>query len=247
MSAPTRSCASAAQLRGARVLHVNATAFGGGVAEILATLVPLMNDVGLEADWQVIKGADEFFNVTKAHAQQPPGHVLRLDARDAGDVAALQPPQRRAVRRVRTTSSSSTTRSRRPSLAFLESAPARRARQVGLALPHRPHGRAGAGVGHAAAARRAVRRRDLHAARLREGRPRRPADLLRAAGDRPAQPEERATCRTRPCDAILARYGVDPAAPDGHADLALRSVEGPARRDRRLSRGEARDSRTSSS
>jgi trehalose synthase len=54
------------RLRGARVLHVNATAFGGGVAEILGTLVPLMNDIGLDADWQVIKGADEFFNVTKA-------------------------------------------------------------------------------------------------------------------------------------------------------------------------------------
>ncbi len=55
-----------ASLRGARVLHVNATAFGGGVAEILGTLVPLMNDLGLQADWQVIKGADEFFHVTKA-------------------------------------------------------------------------------------------------------------------------------------------------------------------------------------
>jgi trehalose synthase len=53
-------------LQGARVLHVNATAFGGGVAEILGTLVPLLNDVGLKADWQVIKGADDFFNVTKA-------------------------------------------------------------------------------------------------------------------------------------------------------------------------------------
>jgi NAD(P)-dependent dehydrogenase (short-subunit alcohol dehydrogenase family) len=45
-------------LSGARVLHVNATAFGGGVAEILGTLVPLMNDVGLQADWQVIDGPD---------------------------------------------------------------------------------------------------------------------------------------------------------------------------------------------
>jgi len=54
------------QLQGARVLHVNATAYGGGVAELLATLVPLMNDVGLQADWQVIKGAEEFFQVTKA-------------------------------------------------------------------------------------------------------------------------------------------------------------------------------------
>jgi trehalose synthase len=53
-------------IRGARVLHVNATAFGGGVAEILGTLVPLMKDVGLDVDWQVIRGADEFFNVTKA-------------------------------------------------------------------------------------------------------------------------------------------------------------------------------------
>jgi trehalose synthase len=55
-----------APLRDARVVHVNATAFGGGVAEMLQTLVPLMRDVGLEAEWQVIEGADEFFNVTKA-------------------------------------------------------------------------------------------------------------------------------------------------------------------------------------
>jgi trehalose synthase len=48
------------------MLHVNATAFGGGVAEILATLIPLINDVGLHAEWQVMKGADEFFAITKA-------------------------------------------------------------------------------------------------------------------------------------------------------------------------------------
>ncbi|MGC8873761.1 MAG: hypothetical protein ACP5SI_04835 [Chloroflexia bacterium] len=56
----------AAPLRGARVGHINATAYGGGVAEILRTLVLLMQDVGLEAEWQVIRGADEFFQVTKA-------------------------------------------------------------------------------------------------------------------------------------------------------------------------------------
>ncbi len=56
----------AAPLAGARVLHLNATSFGGGVAELLATLVPLMNNVGLVADWQVIRGADEFYHVTKA-------------------------------------------------------------------------------------------------------------------------------------------------------------------------------------
>lgn len=56
----------AAPLVGARVLHLNATSFGGGVAELLATLVPLMNSAGLVADWQVIRGADEFYHVTKA-------------------------------------------------------------------------------------------------------------------------------------------------------------------------------------
>ena len=53
-------------LKDARVVHINATAYGGGVAEILQTLVPLMRDVGLNAEWQVIEGSDEFFNVTKA-------------------------------------------------------------------------------------------------------------------------------------------------------------------------------------
>jgi trehalose synthase len=48
-----------------KILHVSATAFGGGVSEILYTLVPLMRDVGLDAHWQVIIGREEFFNVTK--------------------------------------------------------------------------------------------------------------------------------------------------------------------------------------
>ena len=57
--------ALAEPLAGKRVLHVNATAFGGGVSEILYTMVPLMRDIGLDAHWQVILGAEEFFNVTK--------------------------------------------------------------------------------------------------------------------------------------------------------------------------------------
>jgi trehalose synthase len=52
-------------LQGARVLHVNATAIGGGVAEILLSLVPLMRDAGLEADWYVMQAEDRFFEVTK--------------------------------------------------------------------------------------------------------------------------------------------------------------------------------------
>jgi trehalose synthase len=55
----------AARLQGKRILHVSATAFGGGVSEILYTLVPLMADVGLDVEWQVIYGREEFFNATK--------------------------------------------------------------------------------------------------------------------------------------------------------------------------------------
>ena len=43
-------------LQGARVLHLNATAYGGGVAELLATHVPLLRSVGIDADWQVMHG-----------------------------------------------------------------------------------------------------------------------------------------------------------------------------------------------
>ena len=55
----------AEQLKGLKVLHLSATAFGGGVSEILYTLVPLMRDVGIEAEWQIIIGREEFYNATK--------------------------------------------------------------------------------------------------------------------------------------------------------------------------------------
>jgi trehalose synthase len=52
--------------KGARILNINSTAFGGGVAELLYTLVPLMRDLGIEAEWRLIQAPDEFFVVTKA-------------------------------------------------------------------------------------------------------------------------------------------------------------------------------------
>ena len=58
--------ASARPLAGARVLHLNATAVGGGVAELLKALVPLLSDLGLNAEWRILRGADEFYKVTKA-------------------------------------------------------------------------------------------------------------------------------------------------------------------------------------
>ena len=53
------------KLKGKSVTHVNSTAFGGGVAEILHSLVPLMRDAGLDVHWEVIKGEFDFFTVTK--------------------------------------------------------------------------------------------------------------------------------------------------------------------------------------
>jgi trehalose synthase len=57
--------ALAQQFEGVRVLHLNATGFGGGAAEILFSLVPLMRDVGLDVEWRVMQGAPEFFKITK--------------------------------------------------------------------------------------------------------------------------------------------------------------------------------------
>jgi trehalose synthase len=55
----------ARKLVGRSICHVNSTSFGGGVSEILQRLVPLMKDIGLQAEWKVPEGTDEFFNVTK--------------------------------------------------------------------------------------------------------------------------------------------------------------------------------------
>ena len=56
----------AASLSGARILHINATPYGGGVAEILRSEIPLLRDLGIVADWKLITGDKEFFTVTKA-------------------------------------------------------------------------------------------------------------------------------------------------------------------------------------
>jgi trehalose synthase len=70
----------AAPLAGRRVVHLSATAFGGGVSEILYTLVPLMRDVGLEVEWQVIYGREEFFNATKVMHNALQGNPQDLTA-----------------------------------------------------------------------------------------------------------------------------------------------------------------------
>ncbi len=70
--------ALAEPLAGKRVLHLSATAFGGGVAEINYALVPLMCDAGLDAEWRVIWGQGEFFEVTKAIHNALQGSPIEL-------------------------------------------------------------------------------------------------------------------------------------------------------------------------
>ncbi|MEN6534861.1 MAG: glycosyl transferase family 1, partial [Bryobacteraceae bacterium] len=55
----------AERVRGRCLQNINSTPVGGGVAEILTRLVPLLRDLGIDSRWDVIKGDQEFFAVTK--------------------------------------------------------------------------------------------------------------------------------------------------------------------------------------
>ncbi|MCX4187691.1 glycosyltransferase [Methylophaga sp. OBS4] len=55
----------AAPLAGAKVVHVNSTRVGGGVAEILTKIIPLTQELGINAQWEIITGESEFFECTK--------------------------------------------------------------------------------------------------------------------------------------------------------------------------------------
>jgi trehalose synthase len=58
-------CLLAEHLQNKRIKMVNSTAVGGGVAEILSRLIPLLNDLGIPTQWEVIKGGENFFELTK--------------------------------------------------------------------------------------------------------------------------------------------------------------------------------------
>jgi trehalose synthase len=110
--------ALAAALRGRRVVHINATAEGGGVAEILRSLVPLLCDVGIDAAWYALPPDDHFFSVTKQMhnwLQGAPGEIADEDrstyynyqhdlaaelAELAADVWVIHDPQPLALRKL---------------------------------------------------------------------------------------------------------------------------------------------------
>ncbi|MBN1382708.1 MAG: glycosyltransferase [Deltaproteobacteria bacterium] len=70
------------RLKDIRVVHVNSTREGGGVAEILYWMVPLMNDLGLKASWEVIHGDEGFFGVTKSIHNGLQGYPVQLKKKD---------------------------------------------------------------------------------------------------------------------------------------------------------------------
>jgi trehalose synthase len=56
---------AALPLKGTRLVHLSSTSFGGGVSELLYTHVALLQDLGIDVEWQLLEGSDEFFQVTK--------------------------------------------------------------------------------------------------------------------------------------------------------------------------------------
>lgn len=74
--------ALARPLRGRRIEMINSTAVGGGVAEILNRLVPLAEELDLSIRWDVMKGAEEFFDVTKSFHNALHGEPYQPKPRD---------------------------------------------------------------------------------------------------------------------------------------------------------------------
>jgi trehalose synthase len=70
------------RLKGKKILHVDSTAEGGGVAEILSWMTPLMQDLGIDAQWAVIEGTRDFFNLTKSIHNGLQGSAVALHKRD---------------------------------------------------------------------------------------------------------------------------------------------------------------------
>ncbi len=227
----------AAELEGLKVLHLSATAFGGGVSEILYTLVPLMRDVGIDAEWQVMLGREEFYNVTKlmhnALQGNPQGvtpeqwqvffKYNEMNAREltgGWDTIIVHDPQPAAIR---------------------EYVPEKASQwiwrcHIDLSTPEPEHDRA------AGAAAGRLRRRGLPSPGLRPRGHERAARAHLPAGDRPAVAQEHGLlARGRVLRVRPVRHGRGP--PAALPGLALRPLEGPDGGDRRLPAGEGGDAR----
>ncbi len=102
------------RVRGKRFTHVNSTRFGGGVAEMLHRLLPLLSELGVVTRWEVLQGDEEFFRVTKSFHNALQGqdemitpelreHYLETNRRNAarldlgGDLVFIHDPQPAAL------------------------------------------------------------------------------------------------------------------------------------------------------
>src|SRR5262245_19010263 len=72
----------AARLQGKRIVHVNSTRTGGGVAEVLRWMVPLMEELGLKTRWEAISGPPDFYRITKAFHNGLQGLPVTLKGSD---------------------------------------------------------------------------------------------------------------------------------------------------------------------
>jgi trehalose synthase len=70
------------RLSGLRLVHVNSTREGGGVAEILNWMLPLMRDLGIDVNWEVITGPTRFYEITKSIHNGLQGNRAELTAKD---------------------------------------------------------------------------------------------------------------------------------------------------------------------
>ena len=85
-------------LRGSRVVHVNSTREGGGVAEILSWLIPFKQELGLETSWEVIEGGPEFYQCTKSFHNGLQGAPVAIPP---GQLAAYEQTNRDNAERLR--------------------------------------------------------------------------------------------------------------------------------------------------
>lgn len=76
--------AIAERLEGKKIVHINSTKEGGGVAEILSSMVPLSQELGLDVAWEVIEGDEPFFNCTKTLHNSLQGMAGGLSESQAG-------------------------------------------------------------------------------------------------------------------------------------------------------------------
>ena len=72
------------KLKDKKIKHINSTSMGGGVAEILNRMIPLFKELGLDISWDIIKGGDQFYSVTKKFHNALHGRTEEINGKDYG-------------------------------------------------------------------------------------------------------------------------------------------------------------------